>query len=137
MWIMTTVGFFSIVEKPDTAPRLTIRARIRQDLIALKKRYLPNLGRIKESDDTDYRFRATATRADVAKALSQIAKDIDYSNFKDEVSLVQGPQRVFVYHKVWAALLDLQPLGRRKPRYSAFTEDLCAVAPNDDGLELF
>lgn len=36
MWLMTTVGFFSIVRKPGETD-LTVRARVRSDLEALEK----------------------------------------------------------------------------------------------------
>ena len=35
---------------------------------------------------------------------------ITYGNFKGEVERVQGIERERVYHKVWAALLDLESL---------------------------
>lgn len=74
MWLITPTGFYSIVEKPTDRGRetLTVRARVRGDLLALKHAYCSSLGRIRESDDTDYRFRATAKRADMALALAQM-----------------------------------------------------------------
>ena len=46
MWLLTPIGFFSIVQKPDDTTRntLTVRARVRQDLESLRLRYLPGLG---------------------------------------------------------------------------------------------
>lgn len=51
MWIITPLGFFSIVQKPGDVPTgtLTIRARVRSDLEALKAAVLPGLGKITES----------------------------------------------------------------------------------------
>jgi len=50
MWLITSVGFFSIVEKPDDreAGTLTIRARVREDLEALRRQFLPDLAPIQE-----------------------------------------------------------------------------------------
>lgn len=110
MWLMTPIGFFSIVEKPYDRHygTLTVRARVEGDLTELKARYLPEMGEIKADQGTDYRFRATAPRKAVARALSQLTLDLDYSNFKDEVSRVQGYERARVYGEVWNCLHRLQ-----------------------------
>lgn len=110
MWLMTPLGFFSIVEKPHDRydGTLTVRARVEGDLSALKARYLPELGDIQADQGTDYRYRAKAPRPAVARALSQLALDLDYSNFKDEVSRVQGDERARVYGEVWGSLYSLQ-----------------------------
>jgi len=110
MWLITPIGFFSIVEKPaDREPgTLTIRARIRGDLEALRSKCLPALGSIQESSDTDYRFRATAPRADVAAAMVALVNDLHYSNFKTQVAKTQGSPRAHLYHLVWDVLYRLQ-----------------------------
>jgi hypothetical protein len=48
MWLVTSVGFFSIVKKPGESD-LTVRARARGDLEALSKAYFPSLGLFFES----------------------------------------------------------------------------------------
>lgn len=110
MWLITPVGFFSIVEKPEDKKRdvLTIRARVRSDLTALKTTFLPALGRISESTDTDYRYRAKAPRAAVSKATAEMIASLHYSNFKSEVAERQGAARAHLYHDVWDALYQLQ-----------------------------
>ena len=77
MWILTPVGFFSIVRKPEDRYRgtLTVRARVRGDLEALRDRYLPTLEAIDDDPERDYRFRATAPRGDVTAALAQLAEE--------------------------------------------------------------
>ena len=110
MWLMTSIGFFSIVEKPNDrdAGTLTVRARVEGDLAALKTRYLPELGEIQAHLGTDYRYRATAPKEAIARALSQLALNLDYSNFKGEVYRVQGYERARVYGEVWNSLYRLQ-----------------------------
>ena len=67
MWIMTTIGFFSIVQKPEDkhGEMLTIRSRVKSDLIALRDQYLPSLGPIATNVGTDYQYRASAPQTDV------------------------------------------------------------------------
>jgi hypothetical protein len=110
MWLITPIGFYSIVCKPGDAEakNLTIRARVKSDLEALRQEYLPSLGTISEDAGTDYRFRAKAKREEVEKALPLMVQQLDYENFKDEVANKQGKYRAQVYHKVWDVLFTLQ-----------------------------
>jgi ADP-ribose pyrophosphatase YjhB (NUDIX family) len=110
MWVITNFGFYSIVEKPDDQQdcTLTIRARVKTDLEDLRERYLPTLGLISEDTGTDYKYRARAPRLDISSALSQIALDIDYSNFKNSVAETQGADRAKLYHRLWDVLYGLQ-----------------------------
>lgn len=110
MWLITPTGFFSIVQKPGDAAAntLTVRARVRQDLVALREQFLPGLGEIEESRANDYRFRAVAPRAQVAVALAEMIHRLDYGNFKSQVAKVQGPERAHLYHGVWDVLYRLQ-----------------------------
>lgn len=120
MWIFTTSGFFSIVRKPGS-DLLTVRARAKGDLEALRTAHLPELGPTQTNGGTDYPFRATVAPEAFAAALGKLALGITYPNFKDAVAKVQGPARSRAYHKVWAALLDL-PEGKPAPaprRHSA------------------
>ena len=109
MWILTTTGFYSIVEKPWDRPHgtLTIRTRVAGDLEALRSQ-CPELGAVAVDPDADYRFRAQAPRAAVARALSRLAESLDYDNFKNEVAQQQGRERACLYHRVWDVLGTLQ-----------------------------
>jgi hypothetical protein len=107
MWLMTNFGFFSIVQKKD-ADILAVRARARNDLETLKERYIPTLGHILKGGGTDYQYRATVSREDMAEALGKIIMDIDYDNFKNSVAEKQGRKRARLYEEVWGILLDLQ-----------------------------
>lgn len=110
MWLITPIGFFSVVQKPADAAAgtLTIRARVRADLDALRAHYLPGMGAISESPANDYRFRAVAPRAEVAAAMAAMVNALDYSNFKSRVAKVQGAARAHLYHDVWDVLYRLQ-----------------------------
>lgn len=110
MWLVTPIGFFSVVEKPEdtTAGTLTVRARVRADLERLREQHLPALGEIQAGGGTDYRFRARAPRSEVAAALAHLAETVDYDNFKNVVSARQGHERADLYADVWEVLYRLQ-----------------------------
>jgi hypothetical protein len=112
MWTITRIGFFSIVQKAEDIGKdtLTIRARVREDLDNLRK-YLPDMTVIRENIGTDYQFRARAPRSSVVSALSTLVKEIDYNNFKNEVTKVQGKERASAYSDVWWALSELGAEG--------------------------
>ena len=110
MWIMTALGFFSIVQKPGDALKrqVTVRARVKADLLALKAQALPEMGEIHAHEGTDYAYRATAPQHCVARALGSLVMDITYDNFKNEVFRTQGHARAHTYGEVWNALYRLQ-----------------------------
>src|SRR4051794_37474035 len=100
MWLFTSIGFFSVVAYDAHPDTFKVRARARQDLEALRERYLPDL-EIVESDHTDYRFRAFVLRDEWTHAAQALAADIDYPNFKSVVAERQGNGRARRYGKVW------------------------------------
>jgi hypothetical protein len=111
MWLIApSIGFFSIVRKRRDVERdtLTIRARVRQDLVELKEKYIPDLSDITEDSRADYLCRASAPRLSVASAMAALTADIDYDNVKDRAAEVHGDERAITYHAVWSALRRLQ-----------------------------
>src|SRR4051812_279954 len=107
MWMLTTIGFFSVVADRDHPDRLLVRARVRADLEELRDRYVPDL-EIVEGAGTDYRYRASVARTEFEPAAARLAADIDYPNFKNAVADRQGHARAHVYSDVWEALHELQ-----------------------------
>ena len=111
MWIlMPSGGFISAVRKPADEARgtVTIRARVRADLVELRDNFLPGLGTIEAGGGTDYAYRAVATADDFADACAAMAKAVEYRNYKDHVAAVKGKARAGVYGRLWSALLSLQ-----------------------------
>ncbi len=111
MWIFTTIGFFSIVQKPRT-DFLTVRARVASDLDNLRKEFMPQLSPTIKGGGSDYPFRATISHKDFGAGLAKMGEAIKYPNFKDAVGDQMGPHREQAYHKVWHALFDLQSTRR-------------------------
>ena len=107
MWIFTTVGFFSIVQKRGNS-FLTVRARVASDLVGLREKYMPELSETVMNQGTDYPCRATISHHDFSKGMEKIVKDIHYGNFKSEVEVKMGSKRESIYLEVWSTLLKLQ-----------------------------
>lgn len=113
MWVFSKLGFFSVVQDRNDKYTVIVRARVAADLDNLRNEYLDDLGPTIEGAGTDYRYRAYVSKDLFANALQNIAIDIDYGNFKDEVQRVQGPVRCNAYHKVWDVMRMFAD-GRRR-----------------------
>ena len=114
MWIQTTIGFFSIVQKPEdvAGDTLTVRARSRDHIEALKLAYLQESGPIQVGGATDYPYRIVAPRHAVEDAMTMVVAAIDYINFKDAVG-EHDPLAEEVYHEVWEVLQKLTDDGSK------------------------
>lgn len=121
MWLFTKYGFYSITETCNG--NVQVRAREADDLDAMREEYMPALGQTFTTLHADYPFRAFCTKDELAEAMGRIVHDINYTNFKGEVGEID-PDRVKIYHQVWADLLDIESLetfharerARRAPR---------------------
>jgi len=107
MWILTPFGFFSVVQK-EGDDNLSVRARVHSDLQNLIQQYLPKPQPIQTGGHTDYPYRIFVSHTEWAQALTKIANDIDFPNFKRKVKSQQGPIRSKIYGNVWHELYKLE-----------------------------
>jgi len=122
MWLFTKHGFFSAVcarkgngnhGQPVDPDRMMVRARVREHLEALKKRFPDLLGEcdIMESPSTDYAFRLFVQKSAWMQVSSGLAEETDYDNFKSEVARHQGKAGAAYehsLHEVWSVMNRLQ-----------------------------
>lgn len=128
MWIATTIGFYSIVQKehhddPDGKKLFVIRARTKDDLQRLVDLIQPKLklyvgdtpARIKihEYEKSDYQFRIYLdTKEDLATTLATLAEKVTYPNFKDEIAEIPHQQdKAPAYANLWLKLFLLTHKG--------------------------
>jgi hypothetical protein len=105
VWIFSRIGFFSAVrESSQPDARISVRARIKGDLEALRETYLPELTSTVEWPGRDYPYRGFCSVEELAKGMSAIAMDIDYNNFKSQVMAEQGLPRELLYARVWGVM---------------------------------
>lgn len=107
MWLFTSCGFFSVVQKEGTT-HLTIRARASGDLDRLRTQFMPSLSPTVAGAGTDYPFRATISREDFADGMGRLGEAIHYSNFKDEVAKRMGKERAKIYARVWSVMREIE-----------------------------
>lgn len=84
MWICSSLGFFSVVEK--LPGEFHIRARRKKDLENLKKA-AKTVTKIHVTDDpgTDYHFRIVCNGAAWRKYSDVLATSVNYPNFKSRI----------------------------------------------------
>ena len=101
MWLMTTRGFYSVVEHRDDADRLLVRARCQADIAALSDLVAGEPVRL---DDADYAWRVETTRDEWKAAMQVLVGEITYPNFK---SAIMDDAHVHAYHQVWGVMHEL------------------------------
>lgn len=100
MWIFLKDSFLSIVDKGGDGTTLLVRARKRGDI----ENVFPN-AKVVEGGGTDYGFRARIHREEVAQAIADSIRSIDYPNFKNTVG---DRSRHVAYLGVWAQMYRMQ-----------------------------
>ncbi len=116
MWMFTNFGFFSAVSaKLDSGKidlrRICVRARLKQHLESLCKKFKKELHgiQITESTHTDYRFRILLSKKKWTEIVSKIADDIDYCNYKDSIEKATNtPEFHAALFSVWGVMNRLQ-----------------------------
>ena len=120
MWLFTKYGFYSVVcarrgdggyGQPIDENRLMVRARVRDHLDALRKRF-PDLlenAAIRAYPGSDYAFRIFVAKSDWVAAMAALTEEIAYDNFKAEVARGgAGDDYEAALHDVWSVMHRLQ-----------------------------
>lgn len=137
MWLFTKYGFYSVTEHPGDKRIMQIRARAEVDLERLQgfaqHRTKVGLGKISVTDHTDYRYRIYCNKATWYAIADALARDINYSNFKDQIT---DSFRHKLYFRVWSVMLDLQrswarPIELAQPGLFTAPEPDAGADPGD------
>lgn len=117
MWVFTTGGFVSAVDKGmvDGVPseRVVVRARDRESLVLLVSTVELLDGEagveIHEGTGTDYKYRVEVSKEDFAEWLRYEAlTQIDYDNFKNALLESRGSVWSSASSRVWVAMLSVE-----------------------------
>jgi hypothetical protein len=113
MWLLTTIGFYSITQNARVPGEMMIRARMEEDIENLRK-VIPSLSETMFTTHSDYAYRAFCSQEELSKGLATLGEMIDYTgDFKGNVSKRQGKERGSIYLSVWNALHKLRMLDPR------------------------
>jgi hypothetical protein len=109
MWLFTTSGFISIVEKD--ANHLAVRARDSLSLSSLAQSYDV---KIRSTPTADYPYRIFITKDQFKNWLSNQPGQIQYKNFKSQVSITRGKKFSTTLLSVWSAMHEVEDKEARK-----------------------
>lgn len=117
MWIMSKLGFFSVVKCSPT--NVMVRARAWADIAAMREALLKFVYaselKILDTPHADYPFRIIVRKDLFADCLAAEVAAIDYTNFKGEIAKTDPARSHRVYGEVWSVLrAGLDP--RHDPR---------------------
>ena len=102
MWLMTTRGFYSAVQHRDDPTKVMIRARCVEDIDALAE-LIPDAEPY-HTPNADYAWRIVTSASNWVGALTTMALEVDYPNFKNAV---KSPKHHAAYSSVWGTMLRL------------------------------
>lgn len=115
MWICLNNSFLSIVKPSgqniDTGDMLLVRARRKGDIEAVFPKAV-----VEKRPERDYLFRALINRQDVAAAIADQVRGIDYPNFKNSV---RSNRLHDAYARIWGIMAALQPTAPYSGRSSS------------------
>lgn len=104
MWIATEHGWFSIVRSHENRRQMLVRARDKQHIDNILQ-YMDWRAKyeIIDTPNNDYPYRIIVESDDATDMISDMAEDINYSNFKEHVGETHGHGAYLVFlHDVWA-----------------------------------
>ncbi|MCF8523179.1 MAG: hypothetical protein K9G08_05390 [Pontimonas sp.] len=105
MWIFSETGFISAVRKHDRPDVITVRSRDRESLEPLAS----TAGvEIAQSPYGDYPYRAFIKPEVFTAWVSEVAKTLDYDNFKSHVAHTRGYDYAHHLSNVWSVMLDTE-----------------------------
>jgi hypothetical protein len=107
MWIMTDVGYLSIVEHQDDPGLLLVRARVGEDITSVFGDV-----EVEEKPGADYLYRAVLDRGFVANVLREKVMTLDYTSHAKDVAIQRSHTvagRSSAYYATWTAMAKIQP----------------------------
>ncbi len=105
MWLFTPRGFVSAVADADNPDVILVRSRFRGHLQEIFGRPL----RVQRTPEADYLFRARIPRMRFEAKLAELARQVDYRNFKAAIAPGEIRYR-WLCHRVWEMMVELQVL---------------------------
>jgi hypothetical protein len=110
MWLFTDTGFVSAVVSKEDHTKISVRARDKKSLESFVKMFKV---KIVELQARDYEYRVYITKEQLNKWTSTRIEELNYDNFKTQVTKTRGYEFADPLHGVWAEMLAVSD---KKPK---------------------
>ena len=127
MWVFTQNGFISLVQHPNDASQVIVRAMSKEAIESFLKKSIQNLT-ISYKPRNDYPFQASVPRPGVVDAMFHTIEAVNYPHFKASVKDNHYQSQCL---NVWA---EMQGLYEEETSELAELNALCASL-DDQGQE--
>ena len=123
MWLFSETGFVSAVVDPKNKNNIVVRARDKKSLRPLMK--FAGVKITYPDRATDYPHRVVVTRQQYADWTLSLIEQMQYTNYKSQVSKTRGYDFSGPLHDVWATMLQVEE-GYKKPSQRSYYDELPA-----------
>lgn len=113
MWLFSETGFVSAVVDPQNKNNIVVRARDKKSLEPLMK--FAKVKMVYPKRYTDYPHRVIVTRQQYADWVLSLVEQMQYGNYKNQVTKTRGHDFAHPLHQVWSTMLQLEE-GYTQPK---------------------
>ena len=110
MWLCTRHGFFSVTRSKEQPSKIQVRARVRMHLENIIPMLEGKRPKVIYTPQADYHYRILLSPGQAQYLLQELAREIDYCNFKDEVAQAMPDDKKYksALSSVWQIFSRIQ-----------------------------
>jgi hypothetical protein len=116
MWLFTDTGFVSAVVSKENRELISVRARDKKSLESFVKMFKV---KIVELQNRDYEYRVYITKEQLTKWISTRVEELNYDNFKTQVTKTRGYEFAEPLHGVWYEMLEVSDKRKKTKKGSS------------------
>jgi hypothetical protein len=116
MWLFTDTGFVSAVVSKEDRKMISVRARDKKSLESFVKMFKV---KIVELQARDYEYRVYITKKQLTEWLNTRVDELNYDNFKTQVSKTRGFEFAEPLHGVWYEMLEVSDKRKKTKKGSS------------------
>lgn len=116
MWLFTDTGFVSAVISKENRELISVRARDKKSLESFVKMFKV---KIVELQGRDYEYRVYITKKELTQWISTRIEQMDYDNFKTQVTKTRGYEFAEPLHGVWYEMLEVSDKRKKTKKGSS------------------
>jgi hypothetical protein len=115
MWLFTDTGFVSAVVAKEDRSKISVRARDKKSLESFVKMFKV---KIVELQARDYEYRVYLTKEQLTQWTATRIEELNYDNFKTQVTKTRGYDFANPLHGVWAEMLEVSDKRKKTKKGS-------------------